>query len=771
MIVTFISQCEKKATIRTRQVLDAFAQRIGDNTWQTIITQDGLNAVKSLLKKSATKNTSVSCHWVRGRSHVELIWIVGARNKFNDQGFVPVNSTSKNLSKNHWENDWEYLPLIKALVAISALLHDWGKASVLFQNKLRKKEKRRESDPVRHEWVSCEILNALISRSSEKSNDESWLNVLIEGNWNETDLKKEIKDLSLKKGMLSELPPLAQLVAWLIVSHHRLPIKDDRSYKDKFMDNMLSNILKIIDREWGYSTQSNKDNIPKCFEFKEGLLSQSDQWMKSLQKWAGRLLKEKRLAEQALQNGAWRVILHHARLALMLGDHYYSSCEKDLHWKNKLNLIANTDIQGQPKQYLDEHLVHVSQNALTVAQSLSRLESDMQYAYDIQALKKTSQVGFEWQDRAVKSITQFSSDNSGSKERGWFIVNMASTGKGKTIANAKIMQSLSHEGNAVRYILALGLRTLTLQTGDAYRKDLGLDRNELAVLIGSKAYQELHEQKTKQSQDTPTYYGSESNEDLLDDQLEFDDSFTPDFMNVLFPANKAQRNKAFLYTPVLVCTIDHIMAATETTRGGKYILPCLRLLSSDLVIDEVDDFDQKDLIAIARLVHLVGMLGRKVMISSATIPPDLAKGLFNAYQSGWKLYCAFKNITLTKISTMWVDEFGSSIQLQEVNENQTYNKNHDDFIKKRCTQLLYQPVKHAPEYVSCSSIVNESSDSLEKKYSDCIKNQIEKFHQYHHTIDKITGKRVSFGVVRIANVQTCIRIARYLMNAEWSKDV
>ena len=30
MMVTFISQCEKKALARTRRVLDAFADRIGD---------------------------------------------------------------------------------------------------------------------------------------------------------------------------------------------------------------------------------------------------------------------------------------------------------------------------------------------------------------------------------------------------------------------------------------------------------------------------------------------------------------------------------------------------------------------------------------------------------------------------------------------------------------------------------------------------------------------------------------------------------------------
>jgi CRISPR-associated endonuclease/helicase Cas3 len=48
MLVTFISECEKKALKRTRRVLDAFANRIGNNTWQTPITEEGLDAIKKL---------------------------------------------------------------------------------------------------------------------------------------------------------------------------------------------------------------------------------------------------------------------------------------------------------------------------------------------------------------------------------------------------------------------------------------------------------------------------------------------------------------------------------------------------------------------------------------------------------------------------------------------------------------------------------------------------------------------------------------------------
>ena len=91
MMVIFVSQCEKNALKKTRRVLDSFANRIGDNTWQTIITQEGLGAVKKLLRKTASKSTAVSCHWIRSRSRSEFLWVVGNRDMFNEEGIVPVH--------------------------------------------------------------------------------------------------------------------------------------------------------------------------------------------------------------------------------------------------------------------------------------------------------------------------------------------------------------------------------------------------------------------------------------------------------------------------------------------------------------------------------------------------------------------------------------------------------------------------------------------------------------------------------------------------------
>ena len=43
-----------------RQILDSFADRIGNDTWKTVITQEGLLTVQALLRRTATKSTAVA---------------------------------------------------------------------------------------------------------------------------------------------------------------------------------------------------------------------------------------------------------------------------------------------------------------------------------------------------------------------------------------------------------------------------------------------------------------------------------------------------------------------------------------------------------------------------------------------------------------------------------------------------------------------------------------------------------------------------------------
>src|SRR6266550_711285 len=107
MNVLLISQCTKNALTETRRILDQFAERRGDRTWQTSITEKGLATLRKLLRKTARKNTAVACHWIRGKDHNELMWVVGDARQFNAHGATPTNITSRDVLRTKEENDWK----------------------------------------------------------------------------------------------------------------------------------------------------------------------------------------------------------------------------------------------------------------------------------------------------------------------------------------------------------------------------------------------------------------------------------------------------------------------------------------------------------------------------------------------------------------------------------------------------------------------------------------------------------------------------------------
>jgi len=742
MMVTFVSQCEKKSLNKTRRVLDAFANRIGNRTWQTVITKEGLTAVKKLLRKTASKNTAVSCHWIRSRSRSEFLWVVGNKDKFNAEGIVPVNYTNQLDVNSFNEEDWKFLPVIESLTVFAALLHDFGKATVLFQNKLKGKNES-QSDPLRHEWISLLFLVAIVNNKP----DEEWLDYIISDEIHRKISRLEINNISKP---LDNLPPTASMVAWLILSHHKLPIIKEGYKTDSIK---LSKLFSIISSSWGYENNKEKVEFSEWFKCAE-LPSKSIEWQKEIKSTAIRLKNQVYQIEEIFHSSTLRPALSYARMCLMLGDHYYSSLTKDEaekeqgEWHSSVKLFANTGKGKELKQQLDEHLVRVAKQAKINIRKLPQFEAIFNENIRVKGnnkIGKKSPEAYKWQDEAVSNIKKWkrSEKDLDKHQFGFFAVNMASTGKGKTFANAKIVQALSNNEESLRYILALGLRTLTLQTGDEYKNKIDLKNDELAVLIGSKAIVDLHNQNKT---------GSESSTDLLGNELVFSGDFPEQGLDTVLRSTK---DRQFLYAPVLVCTIDHIIQATEVKRGGRYILPTMRLMSSDLVIDEIDDFDNTDLIAIGRLIHLAGMLGRKVMISSATIPPDLAEGYFNAYKAGWDIFAKMRG-KKTAIGCAWIDEFKTTTK--SISNKESYQKEHGKFINKRIAKLDQQPAKRKVNIAQCST----SKDFTE--YAEAIKQVVLEKHKHHNFIDPITGKKISIGVVRMANINPCVNLTKYLLN-------
>ena len=815
MIVTFVSQCEKKSLKRTRRILDSFANRIGDNVWQTAITEDGLQTVKQLLRKSATKSTAVSCHRNKTRQLTELVWIVGNKRRFNEVGVVPVNRTKRNILHSEWENEWSYASSIQIIATLAALLHDIGKSTVGFQKKLLVGSK--QGDSYRHEWISLKLFELMIG---DCSTDEAWLDHLmnlnewLENNNIENLLSNANKDVVNIKAM----PPLAQWVAWLIVTHHRLPPikKVFYPYKDIQRLQLPQNTLEIkrdLNQFYGKIEpfdywvknpksleEMTKAQLKDFWQF-EHLVINSPTWQKNIKRWSKKALNDPtlmQLSQQAVDDNkaiSDPFLLHISRLCLMVGDHNYSSLKEDDSRcitvdSSFKNLAANTDRTASTptvKQSLEEHLLGVGAFTAHFCHALPIIASEMPTLRNHDPLAKPTGIErFKWQNQAFKMTYGL---QEATREHGFFGVNMASTGAGKTIGNARIMYALADPKKGARFTIALGLRILTLQTGLSFRKNLKLAGDQLAILVGGSANKKLFEltydnktnditdiigeyKKDDEPDNESETFGSESSEDLLDEIVDSDIDYQDYEALNLDTVIASPKARDLIFAPIVTCTVDYIIQASECKRGGKYIAPMLRLLSSDLILDEPDDFDQADLPALSRLVHLAGLFGTRVLLSSATLTPDLVTGLFEAYMEGRKLFNQSQNKPTPKVVCAWFDEQPKAMLSEQCSDVNGFQNSHKQFCEKRASYLAQQPIRRKAEILPFSA--NYTKDKASQFYSTLAQTLVDAaiglHYKYHEVSDnKLQADkdvRVSIGLIRVANINNITSIAMQLFKAD-----
>lgn len=746
-----------------------------------------------LLRKTARKNTAVACHWIRGQNHSELLWVVGDAKQFNAHGATPTNMTERNILRQDDENDWHTAHDIRLLAAMAALFHDFGKANDTFQDKLRGRAVL--ADPYRHEWVSLRLFQAFVGQDD----DAAWLQRLAAGaeavnvSWFANVVKDGIDPVA--NAPFKTMGPLAQAIGWLIVSHHRLPFPEDVT------DRKLEKLWQALGADWcGSRVKPSEDDDPKdhqkalkgCWSFSAKLPHHSATWRTRAATLAQRMLERPALLAQAwCKDNPYA--MHMARLTLILADHHFSSIEGDRKLGDpNYEAWANTDRkkEGSPlKQRLDEHLIGVEKCAHSIARSLPQLDASLPRIHHHRAFKQRSgSARFAWQDKAFDIATALQAPSAA---QGFFGVNMASTGCGKTLANARIMYALAHPQKGARFTVALGLRTLTLQTGDALRERMGLGADELAVMVGGSAVKALHELNKRQTkapeEETPLEKllesaGSESAQDLLpsNTHVHYENALHSGPLSDYLGGNDPQQQSAqkLLHAPVLVCTVDHLMPACEATRGGRHIVPMLRLLTSDLVLDEPDDFGIEDLYALTRLVHWAGLLGSRVLLSSATLPPALIQGLFAAYLAGRQSFQQNRGQPglAASVCCAWFDENGAA-HSEHANEA-SYLQSHSAFVQKRVAHLAAQrstDQRRQSHIVPVDIKAGASAHDvprIRRAYANTLLQAAIALHRtpHNHTVDsaapsssgQASAKRVSFGLVRMANIDPLIDVATAL---------
>lgn len=773
MNILLVSECSKKALVETRRILDQFAERKGERTWQTAITQEGLNTLRRLLRKSARRNTAVACHWLKTGGKSELLWIVGNLSCFNEQGSVPTNSTEYNILKAQDEDCWHTAEAMALLAGISGLFHDFGKANLLFQQKLQGIGSLW-SEPYRHEWVSLRLFQAFVDGRS----DQDWLTELATvtpaRDVSLLDALQHYQDArqTLGSNPFADLPPLAQVVGWLIVSHHRLPEfveRPDSQLQAPNIEKLHISECSRFNASWISPQCFNDDwkteHWQKVWQCQHGTPIASQTWCAKAREIAGRALKHCSLWQPGNYWLEDRFTSHLARLSLMLADHTYSATNPTAKWQSPgYQAYANTERSTrQLKQKLDEHNIGVGQNALLLAKRLPQLKRHLPAITRHKGFKQRSESDiFRWQDKAFDLARSLAVSST---KQGFFGVNMASTGCGKTFANARIMYGLSDEKLGCRFSIALGLRTLTLQTGDALQSRLHLESDDLAVLIGSQSVQQLHELRKEDEQKAAAdSTGSESADELWDELQHVRYEGSLDDGPLRHWLKQSDQLHRLISAPVLVSTIDHLIPATEGTRGGRQIVPMLRLLTSDLVLDEPDDFDLADLPALCRLVNWAGMLGSRVLLSSATLPPALVCALFDAYQNGRQYFnraCGEPNVSAA-ICCAWFDEFGCEQSLNLTRAD--FKQAHKIFVGQRIVRLDKTPNTHLrrgallPVSVSGTKPIEVVTGVAEALYQGMVQ-----LHQAHHQCHEASGKCISIGLIRMANINPLVAVSQQLL--------
>ena len=307
-----------------------------------------------------------------------------------------------------------------------------------------------------------------------------------------------------------------------------------------------------------------------------------------------------------------------------------------------------------------------------------------------------------------------------------------------------------------RMSIALNLRSLTLQTGHALQSSMNLSDEEIAVVIGNTVTQDLFN-----AAKLTAYIDEDENQPEPIFDAFGDECGLPDWLNPLFTIEQKgrkvldQKGMTVLASPLLVSTVDYLIAAGEPHRQGHHVKALLRIMSSDLILDEVDGYEPKALIAVLRLVQLAAMYGRNVICSSATLSLTVAKTIHRAFESGMQMRAALYEKQQKSIIAVIDNELKPQIWLDHSDQLSDFNHKYQQHLDTLQTHLMEKPTYRLAQLIPFT-------DTSVLSWKQAVLAAAQTLHRDHAWRFNQTEKQISLGLIRVANIKHAIGLAQFL---------
>lgn len=733
--------------------------------------------------------------WIDCQTQIKQLNLDVVAHKVSRNGIIPLYipdrtrfNRAKHIVKSESISQMEHpitedrKQFISAVATISAIFHDIGKNTVGFQSMLRYKGDKKTKQIIRHEFVSYIILSWITRPSGNLSTDYLFLKSLSDGSWIEhideftgfitTDkdtvydfLKNEIiwKDV-FSTDHYSDDRKLIEAVKFVVLTHHIMISYNvgRSSFHPSFFESGVGNSKGAFirgDINNPEISQEDADRLEELFRFMKtyntsgGFLPVTSKKNTRVDVINTRFLNViSRIAssfipffqshhEWKLSGGTCFDAALVARNFMIMGDNKASSLSVELPcMETKKNSIAYANTKNNTGALGDDLITHLTRVILHTHKALkavSYIVNEIPGNEMPEIITGPSPDAYAWQNKSVEAVREF--------ENGGFIAFViAGTGSGKTIANMKILSAVSDN---IRATTILPLMSLTSQTFDSYKDDMGLTSQQVAIVMGEQISSRM---TCEAADETFLQNGSdeESIENIGQSQLKTETIndhrglTIPDVLHVSSGGNR-QALDVFLTYPVIASTADMLIPGVDLS-NKRGMATYLRSVTSDLIIDELDNYSYEDQIILSRLVYQAGLMGRKVIISSATLPPELVDMLAECYKAGYEGYVEFFSIPF-ECSVAIISE--CQAKLVPIKD---FNEKYNGFIADQIAQMESLPVRRR-----LKTFDFDGGAWHEEFLSEAL---------FLHSQNMIPESRTSFGVIRLNRVDDVISLTRFLLN-------